>query len=118
MKKILIIEDDSVVQKMYEKFLNDNLPGNLIHFCKFLKDGIKAIKDFNGFDLYVLDGTVMGGHTSSIIDTLPKEKVIVICGEYEYVKECESKGIKSFMKPFTWTRLKENLPILTEILSK
>lgn len=118
MKKILIIEDDWSTNEMYDKFLENTFPGCMIRVCTYLKDAENAIKAANGFDLYILDGTVRGGHTYSIIDTLPKEKIVVISGEDSYVKECQDKGIKAYNKPFTWTKLRENVGVFTEILNK
>ncbi len=123
MKKVLIIEDDINTTAMYVLFLTEAFRED-IHYITFesLEDAQKSATIHPDCDIYILDGTIRGGHTNQVIDQFPKQKIIVISSEESYVQECQKKGIQAFMKSSTYsdmyTALKENKKIFETILNK
>ena len=117
MKKILVIEDDPHVQEMYKKLLENIFPEASIVQCLTMNETKRAIQDTT-YDLYLLDGKIIGGHTSVIIHSLPPEKVVVISADDDYLHEVEKKGIKTFTKPFGRPKFTENKGIFITIMGE
>lgn len=123
MKKVLIIKNDTNTIAMYILFLTKAFKED-IHYITFgsLEDARKAATVHPDCDMYILDGHISGGHTNQVIDLFPKQKIIVISSEEDYVKECQKKGIKAIIEPATGnvmlTSLEENKKIFETILNK
>lgn len=123
MKKVLIIKNDIDTIAMYILFLTKSFKED-IHYITFgsLEDARKAATFHPDCDMYILDGPIIGGHTNQVIDSFPKQKIIVISSEEGYVKECQEKGIKAIMETTTGdgilTSLEENKKMFETILNK
>lgn len=118
MKEILLVEDDFNTQRMYNKVFTEMFPEAVLTQCYTMEDVTIALASNKQYNLYILDGQIIGGHTASFIDTLPKEKIVVISASPDYHKDVTAKGIMFIYKPFLSSQIREKKELFEGILNK
>jgi len=105
--KILIVEDDEIMQSIYKKILNEKGYTDIkfIDTCKELQKEIE--KDY---DLFIIDNILSDCKTFDMIGGLNiyNKKILFITGSDEYVEnnELNSKNIIYYLKkPFSYNKL-------------
>ncbi len=114
-KQICIIEDEPDAFQKHkdaaEKKFGEKYDLSFMHIRE-LNDVPTIIYD--GIDLYIVDGDIVGGHTKTILDTLPKDKTFVSSNEADYRTHATSLGYNASDKGF-W-HFDEEVEIIANIL--
>lgn len=104
---IMIIEDDVVTLKLYTETLKEK---NTLHAYENPGEAFKHyVKHAFDFDLIIVDNQLPGRNGKSLIHDLkmvnPKQKVIVISADPEFVQLPEKFDVKIYGKPMLGEKL-------------
>lgn len=117
MKTILVVESNLFVQKMYTDSLQEILSNIKINKANTFMEAQTMMTE-KKYDLYVLAGSLEGGHSNSLLHLIEPQKVIVITGNLSYYNDLHEKGIMAFMKPFSTKKFVVNKAIFEKVLNK
>ena len=117
MKRILVVESNLFVQKMYMDSLQEILPDTKIDTANSLMEA-QIIMQERKYDLYLLAGNIHGGHSNSLLHLIEPQKVIVVTGNISYYNDLHEKGIMAFMKPFSTKKFIVNKTVFEKTLHK
>lgn len=96
-RRILVAEDDPVLQRLYRDYLHDHIPGSL-KVAVYVTDCPQETKRWlqEGDGLLLLDGSVFKGMGIRLSE-LPK-RVIICSGDDDLVEEARRVGLRAFSK--------------------
>lgn len=117
MKTILVVESNIFVQKMYIDSLQQILPNTKIEKATTFKDAEEMISK-KIYDLYILGGSLDGGHSNSLLPSMLPEKVIVITGNISYYNDLLENGVTAFMKTFSPKKFESNKALFEKMLHR